>query len=312
MNIVYSDAHSLHQPKFELYDGQSTPYAEVAARVDSILAALPPDSVQAPDSFPIDHILAIHSQGYVDFLRRKSQAIPDGEQIYPSYFLSDTYAPITRGTYKASIAAVNTTLTGAQQLIDSEPAVYCLCRPPGHHASHHSMGGYCYFNNAAIAAQYLSQQGRVAVLDIDYHHGNGTQSAFYDRSDVLYVSLHADPTASYPYTSGFADETGAGAGEGFTLNFPLPSDTNNNQYLDTLGRAIHAIEQFQPDFLVVSAGFDTYAEDPIGGMSLDKDVYTQIGHVIHDLGLPTLIIQEGGYDTRDLGLLVTNFLLAFR
>lgn len=315
IRIIYSDVHYQHQPRAELYDGREVPYAEVADRVDSILGALEDahalGTIQPPEQFPIDHIAAIHSRNYIDFLRTKSQATPKSQQIYPSYFLTDTYAPITRGTYNASVDAVNCVLTAARTIADGERVVYSLCRPPGHHAAHQSMGGYCYFNNAAIAAHYLSRFGTVAILDIDYHHGNGTQAAFYERADIMYVSLHANPRNNYPYISGYAHEQGAGAGKGFNLNLPLPKSTTTPQYLQTLGEAIEEIERFKPRFLIVSAGFDTYAHDPIGGLRLTVTAYKKIGRLINDMKLPTLIIQEGGYYVPALGQLVVNFLRAF-
>lgn len=314
MIIIHDSGHQLHQPSFELYDGQPVVYPETSARADTILSALRANHVgdiQQPEPFPAEHTLAIHQSEYVEFLRQKSAQTPVGKQLYPSYFLSDTYAPITTGTFDAAVAAMNAALTGAEHLRQGERVVYSLCRPPGHHAAHHSMGGYCYFNNAAIAAQFLSQHGTVAVLDIDYHHGNGTQEAFYDRADVLYISLHADPASNYPYISGFADESGAGAGRGYNLNLPLPKATDTARYLTVLQIALERIRQFQPAFLVVSAGFDTYKNDPIGGMNLDEAAYTSIGQAIAALKLPALIIQEGGYDVASLGNLVVRFLKAF-
>jgi acetoin utilization deacetylase AcuC-like enzyme len=315
MNIIYSDVHNLHQPKFERYDGEDVPYAETAARVDSIVQALQAREfgpLQAPEVFSISHILAIHNKNYVDFLKQKSKVVPEYQQIYPSDFITDSYTPVTKGTFQASVAAVNTALTGAKQIAAGEPVVYSLCRPPGHHAAHHSMGGYCYFNNAAIAAHYLSQYGSVAILDIDYHHGNGTQEAFYERSDVLYVSLHADPNTNYPYTTGFADENGRASGKGYNINIPLPKTTDTESYITVLCGAIKEIENFQPRFLVLSAGFDTYVNDPIGGLHLTKGAYCRIGRHIQEMNLPTLIIQEGGYNINDLGGLVSDLLDSFR
>lgn len=231
--------------------------------------------------------------------------------MFPSYFISDTYAPITRGTYSAARSAVDVALTGSDLVLNGDGVVYVLCRPPGHHASPHSMGGYCYFNNAAIAADYLSGHGRVAILDIDFHHGNGTQDVFYDRSDVLYVSIHANPKGSYPYVSGFTDETGRGDGSGFNLNFPIDMSTNDSQYLKTLGLALENIQSFAPDYLVVSVGFDTFVNDPIGGLKLTKNVYPKVSEMIAGLNLPTLLVQEGGYNVEHIGELATSFLATF-
>ncbi|HYH13929.1 MAG TPA: histone deacetylase family protein, partial [Flavisolibacter sp.] len=216
------------------------------------------------------------------------------------------------GTYEASIGAVNTALTGAELILEKgERVVYALCRPPGHHAAHHATGGYCYFNNAAIAAEYFSEHGQVAILDIDYHHGNGTQDAFYDRKSPLYISLHADPSDAYPFSSGFDDEKGYGQGEGYTINYPLPTDTNNESYLAALDKALNDIKKFKADFLVVSAGFDTFEDDTIGGLGLTVPAYSEIGVRINALNLPTLLVQEGGYDIPHLPIMVTKFLQQF-
>ncbi len=225
-----------------------------------------------------------------------------------THFITDTYAPVARHTYRAAGQAVDVALTAADKLLAGENLVYGLCRPPGHHAEHRSMGGYCYFNNAAIAAEYLSQHGKVAILDIDFHHGNGTQHSFYERSDVLYVSLHADSTVRYPYSSGFADERGHGAGRGYTRNYPLPLGTTNSEYLHALRQALRHIAGFVPDYLVVSAGFDTYSQDPIGGFALSVDGYHAIGQTISSLNVPTVVLQEGGYCVEALGDIAHSFL----
>lgn len=313
MIIVHSNLNTSHNPAFEVNDGQLVPYAESADRATVILDALREQAEhteRSPRNFPLRHILAIHKKQYVDFLRSASQQLEQGAVLYPSYFMSDTYAPIVAGTYIAAREAANIALTGAD-LLQNHSVVYSLCRPPGHHADHHAMGGYCYFNNAAIAAQYLSTQGRVAILDIDFHHGNGTQNAFYERSDVTYISLHADPRQRYPYASGYANELGHGAGEGYTHNFPLPLNTNNSKYLHTLDSALVQIGQFAPDYLIVSAGFDTFCKDPIGGFKLTEPVYLQIGERIANLAIPTLIVQEGGYNLDYLGRLTQRFLQGF-
>jgi acetoin utilization deacetylase AcuC-like enzyme len=170
------------------------------------------------------------------------------------------------------------------------------------------MGGYCYFNNAAIASHYLSQHGKVALLDVDFHHGNGSQDIFYERDDVLYVSIHADPRVRFPYSTGFASELGSGRGRGFNRNYPLALGTSDDAYLSALDVTLADVSGFEPAFLVVSLGFDTYRDDPIGGFALGSDVYTTIGERIASLGLPTLLVQEGGYNVEALPGLVQNFL----
>lgn len=314
MKVIYSDQHLQHNPLYEIYDGELTPYAEKPARLESIKQAIEHDSsftFMKPKDFGTKYIDKVHQAGYIDFVKTKSSQLAAGESLYPSYFITDTYAPIVNGTYNAAKTSADIALTGAELLLTGEKYAYSMCRPPGHHAEYKSMGGYCYFNNAAIAADYLSQHGRVAILDIDFHHGNGTQNIFYDRSDVLYVSIHGDPQAVYPYASGFSTETGVGSGVGYTVNYPLPAGTNNQQYEAVLTRALHDVTQYKPDFLVVSAGFDTYMNDPICNFTLTESFYKTIGSNIAALPLSTLIIQEGGYNVAELGGLARNFLKAF-
>lgn len=314
MIIVYTDAHAQHNPPEEIYDGTREPYAEAAQRAENIISALRDSNIGEiiePENYDLQHILRIHQPEYVDFIRNRSAGLGKDEILFPSYFMSDTYAPIVHGTYPAAVRAVDAALSGAEKVAAGEPTVYALCRPPGHHAEHNKMGGYCYFNNAAIAADYLSEQGKVAILDIDFHHGNGTQQAFYERSDVLYVSLHADPAVKYPYSTGFAREQGAHDGVGYTKNYPLPLGTNDDQYVTQLTVALADIAQFDPAYLIVSCGFDTYVDDPICGFGITVPGYRVIAEQIHALGLSTLIVQEGGYNIEHLGEMATSFLGGF-
>jgi len=314
MITIYSDAHLSHNPPYEIYDGVLEPYAEKAERAEAIIKAVRQQKlgpVIRPKHFPLEHIYKVHQRQYVDFLQRRSEQLTAESVLYPSYFISDTYAPVTAGTYRASLVAVDCALTGAEQILGGTKAIYSLCRPPGHHAAHHTMGGYCYFNNAAIAAEFLAAYGKVAILDVDFHHGNGTQDAFYARNDVLYVSIHADPAQRYPYSSGFASEQGIGRGKGYTYNHPLPLNVTDNAYLKTLQMAIAEVKDFDASFLVVSVGFDTFTTDPIGGFKLTKSVYPNIARQIQVLGLHTLLIQEGGYDVVNLGEIAISFLTGF-
>lgn len=311
IKIIYTKKHSEHNPPYEIYDGVREPYAEKAERLTSIVRTLMQNGVKSfhnPHSFPLSHIHKIHLREYATFLRRRSNQLGKNEILYPSYFIMDTYTPIAHKTYTAAKSAVDVALTGAKYILEGGQVAYALCRPPGHHAEYKTMGGYCYFNNAAIAADYLSEHGKVALLDIDFHHGNGTQSIFYDRCDVFYVSIHADPHVKFPYSSGFENERGIGDGFGFNRNYPLPLGTNDTQYLTVLRKTLRDIRDFNPDFLVVSAGFDTYENDPIGGFKLTIPFYKTIGIEIAKLNLPTLIIQEGGYHVKDLGRLAFSFL----
>ena len=242
------------------------------------------------------------------------------------YYMTDLSAPIVAGTYAAALASANCALSGAKALTkDQRPttkvtsssfvlrpsSAFALCRPPGHHAGRANCAGYCYINNAAVAAGWLAQFGPVAILDIDYHAGNGTQDIFYERADVLTLSIHADPNFEYPYYSGYADQTGAGAGLGFHQNYPLALGTDDAAYLSTLEKAIERISAFRPSFLVVSAGMDIYGEDPLGRIRITREGIRQIGKKIAALNLPTLAVMEGGYNNEALGLNVCAFLEAF-
>ncbi len=309
--VIYSPEHKKHNPEFEIYDGVKEKYVEKPERIESIVEALRAEGLREfilPKSFTRDHIEKMHHFAYIHYLERRCEKIPAEGILYPSFFITDTYAPVVKQTFHVAVQSVNIALTGAEKVRDGEKLVYSLCRPPGHHAERSSMGGYCYFNNAAIAADFLSEKGKVAILDIDFHHGNGTQAVFYERSDVLYVSVHADPMRRYPYKTGFADERGKDAGEGFNKNYPLPIGTSDKDYLPVLRSAIGDVEKFAPDFLVVSLGFDAYEKDPIGGFLLSIPFYETIGQEIKKLNYPTLLVQEGGYNVEDLGKMAVNFL----
>lgn len=311
IKVIYSKKHSEHNPPYEIYDGAYEPYAEKPERLTSIVRYLRENGVKSfhnPYRFPLSHINKIHQREYAAFLRRRSGKLGKNEILYPSYFIMDTYTPIGHKTYAAAKSAVDVALTGAKYVLEGEEIAYALCRPPGHHAEYKTMGGYCYLNNASIAADYLSEHGKVAILDIDFHHGNGTQSIFYNRSDVLYVSIHADPHEKFPYSSGFENEQGHGKGLGFNKNYPLPLGTTNEQYFHTLQKSLKDIRAFNPNFLVISAGFDTYEKDPIGGFRLTIPFYEKLGNEISKLQLPTLIVQEGGYRVEDLGKIALSFL----
>lgn len=311
IKIIYSKKHEGHNPPYEIYNGKLEHYVEKPERLTSIIKTLRENGINKfcePRSFPIKHITNIHQKEYVSFLRKNSGKLEPSEILYPSYFIMDTYTPIVKNTYAAAKSSVDVALTGAKQLLDGDRCVYALCRPPGHHAEYKTMGGYCYFNNAAISADYLSKHGKIAILDIDIHHGNGTQNIFYNRSDVLYISIHADPHEKFPYSSGFTDELGSGNGLGFNKNYPLSLGATDKKYSETLQNALKDIKKFNPRFLVVSAGFDTYEKDPIGGFKLTLPFYEIIGKEIANLKLPTLIIQEGGYNIKNLGKIAQNFL----
>lgn len=283
----------------------------------------------------MDAIRAVHDAGYLRFLEhvhaawvdrsgggetglipdtfaaRASVRMPRDPVHQAGYYGFETQTPILKHTFTAAREAAYCALTGAAILLEGETSVYALCRPPGHHAAADLYGGYCYLNHAAAAAKHLSAGGRVAVLDVDYHHGNGTQSIFYGSDAVLFVSIHADPDFEYPYFSGYADESGKGAGLGLNVNLPLAIGTDETRYLETLDRALNEVDRFAPAFLVVSLGVDICREDPLGKFDLQVSIFETIGRRIALADLPTLLVQEGGYDLDGIGACVQNVLDAF-
>jgi acetoin utilization deacetylase AcuC-like enzyme len=323
LKVVVTREHEIHHIR-------ERGYVERPVRVSRIVQAI----AALPDLEFVDvrehgegAITAIHDPDFVRYLERVCAKLDEKETVYPyvfpirlrerkpvdeevqaGYYCIDTFTPLTRNVYRAARAAVNCALTGAELLKSGEHLAYAICRPPGHHAERRVYGGFCYFNNAAIAAQFLSSHGRVAVLDVDFHHGNGTQDIFYERADVLTLSIHGDPSYAYPYFAGFPDERGAGAGEGFNHNFPLPEGIGDDDYLTTLAQALSIIERFAPRYLVVSVGLDIAKGDPTGAWLLTPNGLRRLGGAIAGLGIPILAVQEGGYDTRVLGRNATYLL----
>lgn len=337
MITVYSPDHALHHGRAELIDGQLLPPVEKPERATIILSHIQEaqlGTVLPPQEFRLEPILRVHDQAFVTFLERAwdvwraghgerdalplnwpsrsfRQRIPESILGQLSYYSFDAATPITAGTYRAARTAVNVALTAAEYVRNGRHA-FALCRPPGHHAAKDLYGGYCFLNNAAVTAQaFIDAGARVAVLDVDYHHGNGTQSIFYDRDDVLFVSLHADPAHEYPYFLGYADEHGVGLGAGFNLNIPLPHGTAWPAYQAGLERALNRIKRFAPDVLVVSLGVDTAEGDPISLFRLQMDDFSRLGEQIKGLAVPTLLVMEGGYATGRMGQLVVKVLEAF-
>ena len=336
MKVYYSEAHRQHEPPFEVFDGGlRTPYMENPDRMDRILNALRHTdwaAIAEPGDFGLDPIHAVHEKDYVDFLascwaewlaseaedkttllpatfalRRQPQK-PTSLLGRAGYHMMDLSACIVEGTYSAALASANCALSAAEAVAQGERAAFALCRPPGHHAGKDYAGGYCFINNASVAANWLSARGNVVVLDVDYHCGNGTQDIFYDRSDVLTISIHADPDFEYPYYAGYAHETGSGAGLGFHKNFPLEKGTDDARYLSALEEALALIRGFAPKHVVVSAGMDIYAEDPLGKIKVSTEGIGEIGRRISALNLPTVIIMEGGYNNEALGRNIVKFL----
>ena len=246
--------------------------------------------------------------------RRMSQRVPDFIEGKIGYYSLANETSISKGTWEAAEASKDVALTGAELILSgNENGVFSLCRPPGHHAAFDMFGGYCFLNNAAIAAQWFRDNGidRVAILDIDFHHGNGTQDIFYQRDDVLYLSLHGDPRDAFPHFSGYQEETGQNTGEGTTYNWPLPPGTQFNKWCDCLKESLAKIDQFEAEVIIVSLGVDTFEKDPISFFKLKSEDFLTIGKLISDLKLTTLFVMEGGYDIKELGVNAVNVLQGF-
>jgi acetoin utilization deacetylase AcuC-like enzyme len=342
---VFSSEHRRQAGTVELINGRLQPPVEKPARADTILAAV--ESAQlgrivAPKEFGVGPIERVHDPRLVAFIAsawdewvaahgewdalplcfmtrsmREREGMEDREPETIDgrlgYFAFDAGTPIVAGTWSAARSAVDVALTGLELLSSGERAVFSLCRPPGHHAAREYYGGYCFFNNAAIATQKAIDSGarRVAILDVDYHHGNGTQSIFYERSDVLFVSIHADPGQDYPYFLGYADEVGRNAGEGYNVNLPLRWGADWTVYEVALQRAVERIRRHEPELLVVSLGLDTFEKDPISRFQLKTGDYPNIGRYIASIATPTLFVMEGGYAVEELGLNTVSVLRGF-
>ncbi|HET9594279.1 MAG TPA: histone deacetylase family protein [Anaeromyxobacteraceae bacterium] len=340
MRVVLNDRHVQHHPAVESFRGRTVPAFETPARVAGVLAALE-GTRHAPALAPDDHglapIEAVHRAPYLRFLRSAHEewraAGGEGDAfpaVWPvrslrsdveprslagrlGLYSMDAGTPLTAGSFTAAYWGAQATLTALDRVRSGEPAAYALTRPPGHHAGADFFGGYCFLNNAAITAAAALSAGaaRVAILDVDYHHGNGTQAIFYDRRDVLYVSVHGDPSTEYPFFLGHADERGEGAGLGFNLNLPLPAGASAARWFEALGEALGRVRAHAPQLLVVSLGVDTSADDPICTFQLQRDDFARLGSELAAGGWPTLVVQEGGYATEVMGANVVAVLDAF-
>ncbi|HXM00441.1 MAG TPA: histone deacetylase family protein [Rhizomicrobium sp.] len=340
MKTFYSPIHLSHAPKEEFEAGRLLPAVEIPERAERVKARIEArklGAILAPADFGHEPIARVHDTAFTQFLagayddwrkaypRDTADAIPscwparglrdrrggDIESRLGSYCF-DTATPIAKGTWEAARMGANVALSAAQAIKDGERAAFALARPPGHHASAYVFGGYCYLNNVAIAAQFLADKGlRPAILDVDYHHGNGTQSIFYRSADVLFVSIHADPSFAYPHFLGFADEQGHGAGEGANLNLPLPRKTDWAAYAPALDAALARIADFGPDILLVSLGLDTFESDPISLFKLKADDYLRMGETLAGLRKPTMFVFEGGYNLDALAEITCNVLEGF-
>jgi len=320
--LVLNDEHTLHHV-------QDRGYVEAPVRIRSIMAELEPSGLfeRLPTKrFSDRHIRAVHDGRLVDYIRKACLIAGSKKSIYPyvfpvrnatrppkdetvlaGYYCIDTFTPLNESAYLAARSAVDCSLTAAEKVLEGAGLAYALVRPPGHHAETHAFGGFCYFNNAAIAANLLARYGKVAILDIDYHHGNGQQQIFYGRADVLTVSVHGHPSFAYPYFAGFRDETGIGAGAGYNLNIPLPEHITPEQHRNAVTEALRRIKRFAPAYLVVSLGLDTARGDPTGTWSNGAKDFEQLGRMIGEQNYPTLVVQEGGYRVRTLGTNTRNF-----
>lgn len=336
MKVFYAPIQKSHDPEQFLVAGAQRPIPEVPERADRLLGAVerlglaaeaPPDTGLAP-------LAAVHSPEYLDFLQTIHadwQALGGSRDVVPNvhpdrrdgvyprspigragYHLADTACPIAAETWHAVRASAHAAVAAAQAVAAGAPHAYGLCRPPGHHAFANMAGGFCYLNNAAISSEILRKRHeRVAILDIDLHHGNGTQGVFYHRDDVLTASVHVDPHDFYPFFWGHAAERGEGAGLGYNLNLPLPLGAGDAPFLEALDAALARIESFAPGALVLSLGLDASAEDPFGGLNVSGDGFAAIGGRIGALDLPVALIQEGGYLSDALGENLYRFLVGF-
>ncbi|WP_109807913.1 histone deacetylase family protein [Sphingosinithalassobacter portus] len=324
----------LHAPERELHNGGYMAYAESPARAEAVAAALP--GLEVPEDRGEAPILAVHDAAYIAFLKRVPQLWADAGRsgdatgyVWPvvgrrplnlsrvdaliGQYSFDASTPITPDSWTSAYWASQCALAATHAVLAGERTAFALCRPPGHHAGADYCGGYCYLNHAAIAAQAARDAGkaRVAILDIDYHHGNGTQDIFLDRDDVFYASIHADPATDYPFFWGHADERGEGAGAGATRNLPLPRGTDLAPYREALACALDAIAAFGPELLIVSLGVDTYAGDRISFFGIETDDYAVLARDIAARGWPSAILMEGGYTVEAIGANVRTFLDAF-
>lgn len=343
MLSFYNEQHALHRGRHEYFRGERVPCFEKPERADFVLAELQRRNlgdILVPQGVPLMSLERVHSPRYLEFLRRAwgdwlaldpaneaKDAFPSvwpvrslRDDIEPSNFCArlglysmDSGTPLTAGTWSAAKAGADCAVNAAHALKKGERGTFALTRPPGHHAGADFFGGYCFINNAAVAAQHLLDDGarRVAVLDVDYHHGNGTQSIFYERADVLFTSIHADPRHEFPFYLGHADETGAGAGLGFNLNLPLAPGSSAQTWFLALESLCIRIGGFRPDALVVSLGVDTFAGDPLTSFALQSADFLRMGERIAGMGLPTVFVFEGGYAVNEIGLNVVNVLEGF-
>jgi acetoin utilization deacetylase AcuC-like enzyme len=339
MRTIYSEQHRLRDARTELYGGELVQPFEKPSRAETVLRVVRESGlgeISPPEAFSLEPVLAVHEADYIAFLETAWQEWRDagyaGEviaSVWPArrmqsraprfidgkvgYYAMAAETSISEGTWAAALSSKDVALTGAKALLEGERGVFSLCRPPGHHAALDMYGGYCFLNNAAIAAQYLRDHGaeRVAILDIDFHHGNGTQDIFYARDDVLFCSLHGDPEDAFPHFLGYADEAGSGLGTGYNRNYPMPPGTPFAKWREALADALARVGEFSPQYVVVSLGVDAFENDPISFFKLTSPDFLTTGQMIGALDIPTLFVMEGGYDVGEVGVNVVNVLKGF-
>ncbi|MGV8935555.1 MAG: histone deacetylase family protein [Allorhizobium sp.] len=337
MRTFYASEQKHHDPKLFLSSGAAKPNPEVPERVERLLlgARAADSEIVRPKNHGMGPIAAVHTPEYLDFLERiyerwqridgaSAEVIPNIHPIartgtYPAsavgqagYHMADTSCPISAETWESACWSAWSAVSATDAVLAGDRVSYALCRPPGHHAFRDVAGGFCFFNNSAIAAEHLlKSSARVAIVDVDLHHGNGTQGVFYERADVLTVSIHADPVRFYPFFWGHADERGEGLGLGYNLNLPLPRKSDDAAFLETLSGGLRRVRSFAPDAIVVALGLDAFEKDPFGGLSVTTPGFARIAAEIAKLKLPTVIVQEGGYLCDELSDNLTSFLTGF-
>ncbi len=339
MKIFYSEEHKKHFPKGELVGGKFIKPFECPERCDFILDSLKKTGFQdisAPDPLDLSIVGKVHSLDYIHFIknawklwqqegysegalptaipaRRMRQKEPEHIEGKLGFYCMAIDTTITAGTWEAAQVSAAVALSAQKTISDGANVAFALCRPPGHHAAKDLYGGYCFLNNAAIAAQGFLEKGasKVAILDVDFHHGNGTQDIFYERSDAFFLSLHGEPRLAFPHFSGYADECGKEQGEGFNANYPLAPNTTFSIWNQTLEQAFKKIQNYKPDFLIVSLGTDTFEKDPISFFKLSEDDFLTYGHSLARLKIPTLFVMEGGYAVKEIGINTVNVLQGF-
>ncbi len=339
MKVIFSEDHRKHFAQGEVYGGELVTPFERPSRMEYILRELKArgqTDISAPGKLDMKAVKRIHDEGFLAFLRTAwrdwkkagyrgeiiatvvpnrslSQRVPRWIDGKVGYYTHSMETAITAGTWEAACSSAGVALTAQKLIENGAHSAFALCRPPGHHAHDDLFGGYCFLNNAAIAAQAFRDNGarRVAILDVDFHHGNGTQDIFYERSDVLFCSLHGNPEDCYPHFLGYKDETGKGKGAGFNFNYPMPPKTGFARWSEALADALKQIRRYKPDILVVSLGVDTFKDDPISFFKLASPDFTRYGAMIATLKLPTLFVMEGGYAIEAIGINTVNVLEGF-